>query len=338
MSRVRLLAVALCGVMLVVYVRACFGAQPIFDDAWGIIHHWPGDLWSSLGREWVQPSYLAQGVDYPDQFAWGPLAMVLQDLLAAVTGRASITPFRLLNVAVFGATLVAVYGATHRLTSSTTVSAVAAAILCVHPVSAEVIPWSADLFDALAALCLAAGIWAALGARSDRSFILSSTVGFALALLSKPTAVSLGVVFPLLAALRHVPNAPGGAHVRTILLTGVAVLACAVTHQAIYATVAPWPLGRILASKLVDDAGARETLIIAWGASLLDAGVPRVPPSLFRFVVPEVAWPRGAAGIALVIGGAGLCVTFRARRWAQLLFVGLVVWAVGLLPARTSPR
>ena len=310
------------------YVYASFDAGWVIDDEWGIRVHGAGPLLQVLWEEFTGPTYARADAGSVDQYAWGPLAAMLQDLVAAGFGRGSVTPFRLLNVAVFVPTVLAVGLLVRTLTRSTPWGLAGAVLLCLHPVAAECVPWSSDLYDVLGGAVLALGLAAFAATSPDRAFrhAAITLVATVLACLAKPTAMPLALAFPALAWVV-------GRTRQTLALSLAAALVGAFLHRTAYQlATSSTVLQDVLRALVFGVNDTRSSLAVSYGLSLLDGVRALTPPAVMRLVAVELDGPRAVRGYAALSAAVIALGVLRRERFARPAAVALALWLIGLLP------
>lgn len=335
-----------CAMTLGLYLSASWGARPVIDDAWGILRRADEGLWPTVWHALTQPTYATaalpgglNGAPASAGYAWGPLPTLVQAGVAAVFGRESLTPFRVVNViahacgalglagALRASGLLLPAGAPIPVGTSLIGCAAAVAFFLTHPVAAECVPWASDLFDVLGAAALTCGLWAAARTTTPAGYAGASAAGVLAACLCKPTAAPLCLMYPLWAAATGRGRAAA-------LNSAAASLCTAALALLWYAEVSQSHMAAQAFAALISSDDARTTFALSYGLSILDAVRPLAPPAVMRYLIPAIDGPRALAGAAAVILAIGLLAIARYRslpgtRW---LAAALALWLVGLVP------
>ncbi len=145
----------------------------------------------ALERYWAKPYF---GL-------WAPVTYSVW-LATAAVAHGSPAPFHALNLAVHAIAVILVFLIVRRLVPGIWPAAIGAAVFAVHPTQVEAVAWVSGLRDLLSGTLALLSIWIYLRAAESigqaRTWrLLAATAVFALALLSKPTAV----VTPLILAI-----------------------------------------------------------------------------------------------------------------------------------------
>lgn len=108
--------------------------------------------------------------------------------------------FHLVSILLHLGAVVFAYLITKRLSGSTNVALLAAALFALHPINAEAVLWVSARKDLLSGFFFLASLWTFLifRERNDKRWFVGSVILFAFALLSKVSAVSLPLVLVLL--------------------------------------------------------------------------------------------------------------------------------------------
>jgi tetratricopeptide (TPR) repeat protein len=235
----------------------------------------------------------------------------------------------LVSVALHAANAALLFLALSSLTGSVWPSAFVAALFALHPLNVESVAWVAERKNVLCAffwiLTLAAYGWYAR--RPGPARYLAVAALFALALLSKPMAVSLPLVLLLLDfwPLGRMTRASAGRLcLEKLPLVAMAALASAVTFQAHLRG------GSIVAIEAISPGARVANAIVSYVAYAWKL----VWPARLGVFYPhrEGSLPMGyvvAATVALVVVTAA---TLRAARRAPYLAVGWLFYLVTLLP------
>jgi cytochrome c-type biogenesis protein CcmH/NrfG len=172
----------------------CGGQFTQWDDV-GVIAHEPTLLpptWHSMAVWWTRPIlYLYIPASYT---AWGLIA-----LIAKRPGEAGVAlspyPFHIANLILHALTVIVVYRVLALLVKKPWPAAAGAAVFALHPVQVEPVAWAMGLRDVLCGLFAVTAIWqyllaiSEIGGRAKCRYI-AATVAYALAVLSKPSAIT----------------------------------------------------------------------------------------------------------------------------------------------------
>jgi Flp pilus assembly protein TadD len=230
-------------------------------------------------------------------------------------------PYHAVNLVLHLVTTCLVFELLTRLGHSRALSLFLSAIFCVHPVLVQAVAWIPGRNDSLLALFVllaTLGLLAHLRTRSLASLLLT-LASFALALLTKESAVVLCVILPAFVWVRR------GARPLTDARL-IALAACALVVLIVWAGVRSQVLSGF--SLYLDHIPSNLAALIAY------VGKTFLPYDLS----PGPSQHRAS----IAIGGVALSVLagvlwFQRRRWVGILGVG-VVWYFGfLLPTLLSP-
>lgn len=179
---------------------------------------WDDNSWVGANRAVNPPtlSVLADRWRAPYIDLYSPLAHTAWYLVAKLTWRADPTPglsaipnldpavFHALGLTVHLAAVAFAYAALARLfrragESGAWPAFLGAAVFALHPIVTEAVAWISGLKDVLCTAAMAAGLWTAVGwAQADRArwrWLAGAILALAVALLSKPTAVMLPLMW-----------------------------------------------------------------------------------------------------------------------------------------------
>lgn len=302
-ARLRWLVAALPFVVaLGLYAPSIPGAGWVLDDQVNLSRHaHAGDL---LG-EWTHPTYAWAGG--AAGHVWRPLAATLQQLVGLTLGREG-QAYRAVNLAVLLGLTALVPVAARRSGASPIVGSLAALVLVLHGVTPEVVAWSSDLFDLLAAVGVVVVL---LLCAAERPSPVAIGVATLLAVCSKEAATPLPVVVAAVLVARHGLRAALPATVTSALAVFVWTTAhTALTHQT-YADTATAPLASGAAALHVLGA-------LVW--------LPPGAGTLHAFAPDEVV--RGVPGVVAFGLGAALAVVSTARRQVGAALAAIVALSV----------
>lgn len=257
---------------------------------------------------------------------WHPLTWLSHQLDQTLFGDGPLGP-HLVNVCLHATSSVLVYALFLRLGRNRFAAGLGAALFAVHPLHVESTAWISERKDMLSlALLLASFVFRLdwLARPNRRAKFLSAAFG-ALALLAKPTAVTLPAVWIL---LEWFHNAADGFSLKRALVDNI-----------------PWFLLAFFVSTLTllaQAAGGAPAPIGDWGVD------DRIGQALWAaFFYPyKLLWPTGLAVLyplgepsplwATAIRGLGLALllagAWRARRTAPYVLFGLLWYCGTLLP------
>ena len=146
----RAVAVLPTAIAAAVFLPAIIGAGWVADDAVNLaVHANQGDL---LG-EWTTPTYAHAGSG--KGHIWRPIPATLQHIVALVSGR-SASAFRLLNVLLHLGNVALLQTLARRRGASPLSAGLLAMVFAVHPVTADAVCWSSDVYDLVATTAILA--------------------------------------------------------------------------------------------------------------------------------------------------------------------------------------
>ncbi|HEX4056613.1 MAG TPA: tetratricopeptide repeat protein [Tepidisphaeraceae bacterium] len=301
----------------------------------------------ALERYWAKPYF---GL-------WAPVTYSAW-LATAAVAHGNPAVFHALNLAVHVAAVVLVFLIVRRLVPGIWPAAVGAAVFAVHPIQVEAIAWVSGLRDVLSGALAVLAIWMYLRATEStgppRTWrCLAATAVFALALLSKPTAVVTPLMLAIILGRRWRSSARW--------LAAWVIMAAAISVIAFFAQPSSdvyrppiWarPLVALdalsfylrkllLPAHLVIDYGRSPDWLMSHPAAWWPAGVVAailVALTLYRQKIPRMA--RAAAiGICALLPVLGL-VPFNfqyystvADRYAYLAMLGVALGVAAVIAA-----
>ncbi len=307
--------------------------------------------WDDQGTIWANPRlnppswaavryyWTTVGEATPGQL-FTPVTYTVWSALAAVAGRppdadrVALSPavFHAANVALHAVTAGLVYLLLARLSGRRWGAVAGALVFGLHPVQVEPVGWASGTKDVLCGLFSVAALLAYVAAtgagtrRAARGRYAVATACFALAMLSKPTAL----VVPLMAGVTDVllVGRPARTAARWLWPWAVLMIPCAVWTRA--AQPAPWasPVAVWQRPLVAADAAAFYLCKVAWPAHLcVDYG--RRPGTVVATGAVEWTWllPAAVAVVAVVAGRRG-----RPAVAAGTLFALPLVPVSGLVP------
>jgi Flp pilus assembly protein TadD len=276
---------------------------------------------------------------------WYPIPMLSHRLDVALFG---LSPgrFHAVNLALHLASTLLLFRAFRRMTGRAAESATVAALFAIHPLHVETVAWIAERRDLLCGLfsILTIDAWGRYAESPSRRRYLATALWMALAMLSKPMAVTLPFVLLLLdgwplGRLAEIAGSPAGA--RAVGL-----------KRAIFEK---WPLLAMAAADLAVTIVAQLGGGAVSGLEAVPLGI-RVANALLSYVryLGMTLWPSGLsvfypfpsaapplwqpAGAAIALACLSALAIREARRRPYLLFgwlwyLGTLVPVIGLMQA-----
>jgi len=299
-----------------VFLPAVLGAGWVADDAVNLAAHaHEGDL---LG-EWTTPTYAHAGSGRGH--IWRPVPATLQHITALAFGR-SATAFRVLNVGLHLGNIALLQWLARRAGASATGAVLLALVFAVHPVTADAVCWSSDVYDLAATTAVLGVLGVATSGASAGARALAVAALTLIAGLCKESAIAVVPVVAVASALR-----PGGW--RTGLQLGAASAVGAGVYLGLH--------GSITAQSYASAAAATPVLHQV-RAGLATAGwlVPRpldAAPMAHLFDPTDARTPAIGAATLAGIAGVALAVRRRAPTLTRTVLAAGAAWGLLLTPA-----
>ena len=316
----RAVAVLPTAIAAAVFLPAIIGAGWVADDAVNLaVHANQGDL---LG-EWTTPTYAHAGSG--KGHIWRPIPATLQHIVALVSGR-SASAFRLLNVLLHLGNVALLQTLARRRGASPLSAGLLAMVFAVHPVTADAVCWSSDVYDLVATTAILAVLGVAtsgLPLQARMAWIAGMTL---VAGLCKESAIAVVPVVGIVGIMSD-----GGW--REGRKNGLALGAASAVGAAVYLA----SHGTITAQSYAGAAGATP-LIHKIQAGLSAAGwlVPRpMTQAPMAHLFDPTDWAGPAIGLLTLVGAAVVAVWAGRRnpriRWR--IGGALAAWCLLLAPA-----
>lgn len=328
-ARKALISIALLALTVATFADVRGHRFVALDDLGGIQHNpdlAPATLAASLRNAFTKP-LLSN---------WIPITALSHQLDRRLHGQDA-GRHLLTNLALHAGSSLLLFWALAGMTGALGRSAFVAAVFAVHPLHVETVAWISERKGVLSGFFFALSLWvyAAYAARPTLRRLLAVLAALSLALLSKPTTVTLPCVFLLLdfwplqrlgrrALLEKLPMLP--------LVAGVSIATFLVQRAT----------GAMTYGEAIPLALRLENALSAYGFYL---GRTFWPTGLAPFYV----YPRGGPGLlAVALGAAALGLGTTVALWQRaarpyllvgwLWFVGMLVPTLGLVQVGEQPR